>query len=99
MASLKTFRMIALAEATTFLILLVGSMVKASGGSEALVQIFGPLHGVLFMAYVVVAVAGKDDYKLTNQQLIWVIVGAMLPFGGYVVDRWFARRESAGAQV
>lgn len=99
MASLKTFRNIALAEATTFLILLVGSMVKASGGSEALVQIFGPLHGVLFMAYVVVAVTGRDDYELTNKQLTWVIVGAMLPFGGYVVDRWLAKRDALDAQA
>lgn len=99
MASLKTFRNIALAEATTFLILLVGSMVKASGGSEALVQIFGPLHGVLFMSYVAVAINGRDDYNLTNKQLAWVIVAAMLPFGGYVVDRWLAQRDKFDAKA
>lgn len=99
MASLKTFRIIALAEATTFLILLAGSAIKASGGTEAIVQILGPLHGVLFLAYVAVAVTGRDDYRLGNAQLTWVLVGAVLPFGGYVVDRWLAKREAAEARA
>ncbi|MBI5310352.1 MAG: DUF3817 domain-containing protein [Actinobacteria bacterium] len=99
MASLKTFRIIALAEATSFLILLAGSAIKASGGTEAIVQILGPLHGVLFMAYAAIAITGRDDYGLTGKQLAWVLVGAVLPFGGYVVDRWFAKRETAGAQA
>lgn len=99
MASLKTFRIVALLEATSFLILLVGSVLKATGGSEAIVQIMGPLHGVLFMAYVAMAFTGREDYRLNNTQTAWVIAGAVLPFGGYVVDRWFARREAADAQV
>ena len=46
-------RWIALAEATTFLALLVASVIKRTADNEIGVQILGPIHGPLFIAYVV----------------------------------------------
>ena len=95
--TLRNFRHIALAEATTFLALLVASFVKNTGGSETGVQILGPIHGLLFIAYVVMALNLRREVGWTNRQTFWILVGAVLPFGGYVVDWWLARRERAGA--
>lgn len=94
--NLRNFRYVALVEATTFLALLVASVVKNTGGSETGVQILGPVHGLLFIAYVVLALNLREGAGWTNKQTFWILAGAVLPFGGYVVDWWLLRREQAG---
>lgn len=94
--SIERFRRIALLEATTFLMLLVSSAIKNTGGSEIGVKILGPIHGLLFIAYVFFAWQLRHQAGWTGKQTFWILVGAVLPFGGYVVDWWLARRERAG---
>lgn len=94
--TIERFRRIALLEATTFLILLVASVIKNTGGSEIGVQILGPIHGLLFIAYVFFALTLRKEAGWTGKQTFWILVGAVLPFGGYVVDWWLVRRERAG---
>jgi integral membrane protein len=84
-------RYIALAEATSFLALLVASYIKRTGGSELGVQILGPIHGGLFIAYVIVALNLRSQAGWSAQTTFWILVGAVVPFGGYVVDWWLQR--------
>ncbi len=93
MFSLKTFRVVALTEATTFLLLLVASVLKRTADAPAGVTILGPIHGVLFVAYVLIALNLKADQGWSTKETGYILLGAVLPFGGYVVDRWLARRE------
>jgi integral membrane protein len=91
-------RYIALIEATSFLALLVASYVKRTGGGELGVQILGPIHGVLFVAYVVVALNLRPQMEWPWKTTFWILVGAVVPFGGYVVDWWLVREaRQAGA--
>lgn len=94
--TLRNFRYVALAEATTFLALLVASFVKHTGGSELGVKILGPIHGLLFVVYVLMVWQLHKEAGWTGRQTFWILVGAVLPFGGYVVDWWLLRRERAG---
>ncbi|MBA3264132.1 MAG: DUF3817 domain-containing protein [Thermoleophilaceae bacterium] len=88
----RSFRITALAEATSFLALLVATYVKYGHDQPIGVQILGPIHGLLFVGYVLLAVnlAPRAGWSLRTTAM--VLVGAVLPFGGYVVDRWLARR-------
>ena len=92
----RNFRITALAEATSFLALLVATYVKYGHDEPVGVQILGPLHGLLFIAYVLLAfnLASRAGWGTRTTGL--VLVGAVLPFGGYVVDRWLENRERAG---
>lgn len=94
--TLRNFRYVALAEATSFLALLVASYVKNTGGSELGVKVLGPIHGLLFVVYVLMVWQLHTEAGWTGKQTFWILVGAVLPFGGYVVDRWLQRRERAG---
>jgi integral membrane protein len=85
-------RYIALAEATSFIALLIASVVKRTGGSEVGVQILGPIHGALFIAYVLVALNIRQDLGWSGRTTFWVLVAAVIPFGGYVVE-WRLLRE------
>jgi integral membrane protein len=91
--TLRNFRYVALAEATSFLALLVASVVKNTGGSEIGVKILGPIHGLLFVVYVLMVWQLHEEAGWTRKQTFWILVGAVLPFGGYVVDWWLLRRE------
>ncbi|HWM53936.1 MAG TPA: DUF3817 domain-containing protein [Solirubrobacterales bacterium] len=88
---MKPMRYIALAEATSFIALLIASYVKRTGGDEIGVQILGPIHGALFIVYVIVALNLRAQMGWSAQTTFWVLVGAVVPFGGYVVDWWLVR--------
>ena len=88
-------RYIAVAEATSFIALLVASVVKRTGGGELGVEILGPTHGLLFLAYVVTALRLRPEVGWSGRTTSWVLVGAVVPFGGYVVDWWLLRRTPA----
>jgi len=91
MASIKTFRYVAIAEATSFLLLLVASAVKHSGGSEVGVQILGPAHGLLFLSYVYLALSLRSAAGWSARATVAILIGAVVPFGGYFVDRWLLK--------
>jgi len=88
----RVFRITAIAEATTFLALLVATYVKYAQDEPGGVEILGPLHGLLFVAYVLLALNLASRARWGGRTTFWVLVGAVLPFGGFAVDRWLARR-------
>jgi integral membrane protein len=91
--NLRTFRYVALLEATSFLALLVATVVKHSDGGETGVQILGPIHGLLFLAYVLLVFAIRGEERWSVKVTCWILLGAVLPFGGYVVDWWLLRER------
>ena len=91
---MRTMRYIAFAEATSFLALLVASYLKRQGEGELGVSILGPIHGVLFIVYVIVALNLRDRAGWSWPTTLWILLGAVVPFGGYVVDWWLARNAS-----
>jgi integral membrane protein len=94
---IKTFRIVALAEAASFLALLVASYLKHTGEGELGVTVLGPIHGALFVAYAVLALRLRERFAWSNSTTLWVLAGAVLPFGGFAVERWLARRGLTGA--
>ncbi|OJU85481.1 MAG: hypothetical protein BGO11_00620 [Solirubrobacterales bacterium 70-9] len=95
--SLKSFRYIALLEATSFLALLVATVIKHSDGGATGVSILGPIHGALFLAYVINVFAIRTAERWSAKVTFWILVGAVVPFGGYVVDWWLARERRVAA--
>ena len=91
MITIKTFRIVALTEATTFLILLVFGTIL---GNEGVVSIMGPIHGLLFLAYVFFALYLRADEGWSTKTTLLILLGAVVPFGGYVVDGTILRSSS-----
>ncbi len=87
----QAFRITALAEATSFVLLLVATYVKHAHDEPVGVQVLGPLHGLLFIAYGLLALNLAPRAGWSAMTTIWVLVAAVVPFGGFVVDRWLAR--------
>ena len=93
--TVRNFRYLALAEAISFLLLIGASIVKHTGGNEIGVTILGPIHGALFIFYVIMAFGLMQPAGWTKLQTFWIMVGAVLPFGGFVVDWWLARKPES----
>jgi integral membrane protein len=91
--TIKTFRIVALAEATSFLALLVASVLKRTAEAEIGVTVFGPIHGALFLMYVLMVLVLRPDARWSTQTTALILLGAVVPFGGYVVDRWLVRQQ------
>lgn len=97
MSSIRTLRYVALIEATSFLILLVATYIKRDGGSEVGVQILGPIHGILFLAYVLIALLVARAVRWSLLTIVLVLLGAVVPLGGFVVDRRLAKNTQPSA--
>ncbi len=95
--NVRNFRTVALLEATSFLLLLVASYFKNFQDQATGVTILGPIHGVLFLAYVALALGLREEQGWSARTTVLILAGAILPFGGYFVDRWLER--TAGAEA
>ena len=81
-------RIVAILEATSFLALLVATYIKYSDDAPGGVQVLGPVHGLLFLAYVFLALNLRARVGWDNRTTLLVLLGAVVPFGGFAVDRW-----------
>jgi len=91
LSSIRTFRLVALLEATSFIALLVATYVKYADDAPGGVEILGPVHGTLFVVYVVIALMVRGPAGWSNRTTLLILLGAVVPFGGFVVDRWLAK--------
>jgi len=86
--TLKTFRVISLLEALSFVILLLVAMpIKYILGNPELVRIVGMAHGILFVLYIISALLFKNKLNWSNQVLVVVILCSIIPLGPFYVDR------------
>ena len=80
------FRLIALAEAVSYLALLVATFVKRGLDGADFVSVLGPIHGVLFLVYVLLTLLVREEQGWTGWQTVLVLVASALPFGAFVVN-------------
>jgi integral membrane protein len=92
------FRIVALLEAASFLALLAATVFhRGFDGSDAGITVLGPIHGVLFLAYVLLALLVREEQAWTVAQLLIVIVLSALPFGALYVHSKMTRDPAAAA--
>jgi len=86
------FRIVAVAEALSWLGLLAGMYVKyVPRTSEIGVQVFGPIHGAIFVAYVVVTLAASRLLRWRAGTTLLALAASVPPLATVLVERWAAR--------
>ncbi|MCU0308809.1 MAG: DUF3817 domain-containing protein [Thermoleophilia bacterium] len=87
------FRVAAFAEALSWAGLLVGMLFKyALGGSEIGVQVFGPIHGVVFIGYMAAALYAWTTLGWRQWVGVTALAAGIPPFTS-VAFEWWARRR------
>ena len=93
MTLLKTFKIIALLEGISYLILLgIGSPLKYFTGNNILVKSLGMPHGILFITYVILAIILTKPQRWSVKDLAIILICSLLPFGTFYVDRKYLKK-------
>lgn len=93
MTGLRALRIVAVAEATSFLALLVATIIRRTGGGAEGVHLLGPLHGVLFLAFVALVLIERTPQRWSVRTTFWLLVASVVPFGGYAAEWWLGRSQ------
>ncbi len=95
---MRALRWAGAAEAISYVLLVAVAMpLKYAYASPGAVRYLGMAHGLLFVAYLVIAVLAARAGRWPRTKLAAAIVASMIPFGPFVVhealldERW--RRE------
>lgn len=95
MRPLTLFRRVAVAEAITWALLLIGMFLKyVTQTTELGVQIFGMVHGVVFISYCLTTVLVGVDQRWTGRRTLLGLVCSIPPFMTVVFDRYAERRDA-----
>lgn len=88
------FRMVAFLEGLSYILLLfVATPIKYLKDDPQYVKLLGMPHGLLFVAYVVLAIWLGPDFKWNNKNFIIVLVASLVPFGTFYVDRKYLNKK------
>jgi integral membrane protein len=90
---IRTFRILAVAEACSWAALLIGMYFKwIAKTTELGVEIAGPIHGALFVGYGVAALALWRLERWPFLVALFAGVSAVFPFATIAFERWAAKR-------
>jgi len=88
------FRKVAFAEGVSFVVLLFIAMpLKYVAGMPMAVTICGGLHGVLFVAFVILAREVMSDYKKDIRWILKAGLASIIPFGTFYMDKQWKQEE------
>lgn len=88
----KFFKIIALLEGTSLLILLFLAMpMKYIFNQPVYVQMTGMAHGLLFVVYILMAIMLKFDENWSWKKFGIVCLASIVPFGTFYIERKYLR--------
>lgn len=89
----RRFRLVATLEAFSWAGLLVGMFFKyVVVENEIGVKIFGPIHGAVFVAYLLAAVTAVRPLRWSATTLLLALLASVPPFFSLIFERWATRR-------
>jgi integral membrane protein len=92
--TLKIFRVIAFLEGLSYILLLfVAVPLKYFYGDPQYVKLLGMPHGLLFIAYIVMAIWFWNDFKWSKRILYLVLLAAIVPFGTFYIDKKYLKHD------
>ncbi|MCY1689608.1 DUF3817 domain-containing protein [Exiguobacterium sp. SL14] len=95
--TLGQFRMIAILEGISFLVLLLIAMpLKYMADIPQAVSVVGALHGVLFVMYALWLAVVKFKYDWSIIKAAIAFIASFIPFGTFVLD-WKLKQEATNA--
>jgi integral membrane protein len=98
-SSIRRFKVVAVAEAVSYLVLLGASVAKHVFDVPGGVTLMGPIHGVVFLAFLWLALLVREELGWELVTTLTVIVAAVVPLGGLWVERRVAADARSAAQV
>ena len=93
-STIGRLRLVGRLEGASFIVLLgVAMPLKYLAGMPLAVRIVGMIHGLLFVALIVVLFQTWSERDWPWTRAAGVLLASLLPFGPFVIDRRLAREE------
>ncbi len=93
-SAIGRFRIIALCEGISFLILLLIAMpLKYFAGYPQAVLIIGWIHGFLFIVYIISVIDVKIVKKWSITKSIIALAASLIPLGPFILDKKILSKE------
>jgi len=81
-------------------LVLVGMPLKYFAGQPAVVSVLGPIHGLLYIVYLLTAIDLSRRVQLRLLELVAMAAAGLLPFLAFIVERRMTQRVTQrGARV
>ncbi len=87
----KLYRIVAIAEAITWTLLITGLILRATAGLDIAVTIGGSIHGFVFLAYGATAVLTAINQRWGVGLGLLAVVTAIIPYATIPFDLWAHR--------
>jgi integral membrane protein len=89
---LKMFKIVALLEGTSLLLLLFFAMpIKYIFQEPIFVKTVGMAHGLLFIGYILMAIMLKMEQIWNFKKFVIICSASVIPFGTFYVDRKYLK--------
>lgn len=89
---IRAFRILGILEGVSYILLLgVGVPMKYIMDDPSVVKMLGMPHGLLFVAYVIVAYYICEKYKLGMKVFGYFALASVLPFGTFYMDKKYLK--------
>lgn len=89
---IKMFRIIALLEGISYILLLfIATPIKYFGDDPSYVKMLGMPHGLLFIAYIIFAMVLRSEQKWDKKTTAIILLASIVPFGTFYVDRKYLK--------
>ena len=91
---IKIFRIVAFLEGVSYILLLfIAVPIKYLLDDPTYVKLLGMPHGILFVAYIIFSVIGKNKFKWSYKEFFIVSTASLIPFGTFYVDKKYLRKN------
>jgi integral membrane protein len=91
-SSLTIFRIVALLEGVSYILLLfIATPIKYILNEPQYVKLLGMPHGLLFVAYVSLALLFKKEFSWSKNTLLVVLLASIIPFGTFYIDKKYLK--------
>ncbi len=92
MLLLNTFRIIAFLEGVSYILLLfIATPIKYFMDDPQYVKLLGMPHGLLFIAYIILAIIIGSKLKWENKTLRNVLLASIIPFGTFYIEKKYLK--------
>lgn len=93
---INTFRIIAFLEGISYILLLgIAVPIKYALENPTYVKLLGMPHGLLFIAYIILAIVLGSKLRWSNKILFQVLLASIIPFGTFFIGKKYLNEPTS----
>lgn len=98
--ALQRYRIMAYVVGVGLLVLVcIGVPLQYVAGKPGVVNVVGPIHGLLYIVYLISAADLARRFRMGLGQVVAVVAAGFVPFLAFVVERLTTRRIEKSAEI